>query len=242
MANACGWFRIPFDVAARRDLTPADKLVFGWVANAERCGRTPGTRSIAGALGIDRGTVTAAVRRLEAAGLLHVSHVRGRRSTYSAEGGTGGKTQPVEEPDWLEHPASTGRKAQPVPAGSSSHMKSKSFKRATAARPAGLNGGHLVKLWHDRHRDRTGAPYAGGKGKLAGTLKRLAGTLTPETVEGAIRRWFATDRGDFGVELFASRLAGGNRELIDRTPATSTDAAPDEYTRAFLAATQRETA
>jgi len=81
--TADGYVRVPTAILNRRDLTPADKLVFAVVA--DRIGENgrcwPGVRRLAADCGLGTGTAAAAVKRLEAAGLIHREPGRGQGTT-----------------------------------------------------------------------------------------------------------------------------------------------------------------
>lgn len=112
------FYKLPQDVAARRDLPPAAKVlhaVIGDHMGANGCA-WPGTRKLAEETGQNRGTVLRSTERLEAAGLLTVDRRgNGRVNHYRLARQSGRGTQPVGKPDrwWSENPTGTGRKTQP---------------------------------------------------------------------------------------------------------------------------------
>jgi len=76
------FIQIPIDILGREDLTPADKLVFGMIADhmGQNSVAWPGLRLIAKNCGLDLSTAMRATKRLEVAGLLNVERVEGNPS------------------------------------------------------------------------------------------------------------------------------------------------------------------
>ncbi len=79
------FFKIPQAIAARRDLTATDKLVYAVIAF--RIGQNdscwPGTRRLAQDVGTSRWVILKAVRRLEQVGFLRVQrHIDGKSNSY----------------------------------------------------------------------------------------------------------------------------------------------------------------
>jgi len=79
------FYKLPVELAARTDLTPASKLV--WAVLGDRVGDNgvcwPGVRSLAGDVGQDASSVLRGIQKLETAGLLQVERQgNGRRNYY----------------------------------------------------------------------------------------------------------------------------------------------------------------
>ncbi len=92
------FYKLPKTLAARRDLSPIDKLIYAVIA--DRIGANdhcwPGVRRLAADVGCHRATVSQAVGRLEAAGLVTVEHgCLGRTNRYRlVSGETAGSAVP----------------------------------------------------------------------------------------------------------------------------------------------------
>ncbi len=118
------FYKLPADVAARRDLRPADKLVLAYLSY--RIGDNgvcwPGCKRIAGDLGLARCTVMDIIRRLEAhaEGFTVERQGNGRVNRYrldtanQSENPTGRETRPVGKPDTHRsgNPTGTGRETR----------------------------------------------------------------------------------------------------------------------------------
>lgn len=107
------FYKIPKNLAFRRDLKPSDKLVYA--AITDRIGQNgfcwPGIRSLIQDCGLCRDTVVNSIRRLEAAGLLNVKRRGNGRVNHYKE--TGPKTRPVEKPNRSENQTTGGLKTRP---------------------------------------------------------------------------------------------------------------------------------
>lgn len=81
----------------------------------------------------------------------------------------------------------------------------------------GLNVGELVALWAKGHKARTSSPLAkSARGRVAGTLKRLAGEVDFEQLRAAVGRWFGADRDSYSVGLFSRKVEDGDADLTGR--------------------------
>lgn len=145
------FFKIPQDVAARKDLTGNAKLVYGAIDDHIGDNRRgwPGERLIASEIGANRDTVAACIRQLERAGLLAVDRGGwGKSNQYrlvkpsekpgqlpaeklSEESGqskdeTGRKTPLAGKSDMPENPASLDANCPENPASSGDQLAEKS--------------------------------------------------------------------------------------------------------------------
>lgn len=85
----------------------------------------------------------------------------------------------------------------------------------------GPNVGELVGLWAKGHKARTGSPLAkAARGRVAGTLTRLAAEVDFQKLRAAIGRWFGCDRDTYSIGLFERRLQDADAELTGRRMAT----------------------
>lgn len=90
------FYKLPVELAARRDLTAASKIL--WAMLADRIGDNgfcwPGVRKIAGDVGQDVSAVLRGIQKLESAGLLQVERQRsGRANHYRLTNKSAGETQ-----------------------------------------------------------------------------------------------------------------------------------------------------
>ena len=95
--------KLPLDILARTNLTPADKIIYAYIVNRiEGRGSTwPGVRTIGAKCGVSRTTTAEAVNRLASAGLIEIDKPQGnpagRSNTYTLPAARGGET--YQNPD-----------------------------------------------------------------------------------------------------------------------------------------------
>ena len=245
------FFKLPADLAARPDLPATAKIILAVLAwHVGRNGVCwPGIRTLSRETGLNKDTVMAAIRRLEAAGDLFVQrHDNGKSSQYSLP-------EPSEESGRLEKP--TVRKTRTPPSEESGRKRPKTSdiidraieKSASAAAPPSLKdrektAGHLVALWYDQFKGRVGRAYSSnGNGKLAGIVTGLATDFSEEELVHAVKAQFSRNRDSYAVELFKVRLVGGEKELLLRRAPVDHDPRGEKHTavmREHLKATYPE--
>lgn len=101
----------------------------------------------------------------------------------------------------------------------------------------------LVGFWCREHERQLARKYPrSGKGRLAGTLKRLLRDFTPNELQAVIGFWFAAERDTYSIGLFERKLVDGDADLRGegRPPAAgreftavSASASYDELARTF---------
>ncbi len=124
---------------------------------------------------------------------------------HDGEGGT----KPPRIHDTIDKNVKNGKGGAASPPASETPAPAPESTKAAA--------GRIVKLWIDRHAERVGCPPPkNANGKLAGILKNMLSGFSEADLAASVARWFATDRKDFGVELFKVKLEGGDAELTGR--------------------------
>lgn len=248
--SAGRFYKLWADVASRRDIPPAAKVLSSVLE--DRMGKNgccwPGVRTLAKDCGVNESTISEAVSRLEEVGMLIVERrVRGAcRSTniYRLAPKSAWKIPTPRKPKRTENPRAGARKNHTEAHGKTIHNQIDQLNQNNAAAPPATGeskterpgteddhgkpkgaGGRLVGRWCLKYKDRIGRPYpTSGKGQLAGTFKRLLADFTESDLTGALDRWFAPDRQDYGLPLFEHRLRGGAVELLPRPPQAADDA------------------
>jgi hypothetical protein len=85
------------------------------------------------------------------------------------------------------------------------------------AKAGGRETAKLVGLWVTKFERRTGERFAqSGRGRLAGTIKNLLASFSPDVLAAAIPRWFVVNRASFGIGLFKACLEDGDADLTGR--------------------------
>jgi len=104
------YYQIDHELAARKDLSANDKLIFGVIKDHFRGnGRAyPGIRKLEEEAGLSRKTVIAAIRKLESAGLLIVDRGKSGSRTYYRFPESGGEPPPVEPQKAVENGQESG--------------------------------------------------------------------------------------------------------------------------------------
>ena len=72
-----------------------------------------------------------------------------------------------------------------------------------------------MAAWCEGYRARFRADVP-NRGKVAGLLARLGKSRGKAALCAMVRRWWGSDRSDFGIELFEARVNGDNAELVGR--------------------------
>lgn len=130
------FYKLPVEIAGRRDLTPASKIV--WAVLSNRIGDNgfcwAGVRSIAKDAGVDVSTVLESVRKLEDAGRLRVERRgSGRANHYSLPTSeSAGEIQALEKSERWENPNSGAGKIQAQALGKSTLNKTEPLKRTNS--------------------------------------------------------------------------------------------------------------
>jgi len=95
--SASLWWKLPAEVARRRDLTQTAKVVYAFLADCGRRGvcPAPGWRQVARAVGVEESTAGAALQRLEEAGLVVITRRGLRRSVVYQLRGPLGPSTPI---------------------------------------------------------------------------------------------------------------------------------------------------
>jgi len=122
------FYKLPQDIAARRDLLPSDKLVYAVVLNAfngkDVC--WPGKRDIMEKTGLSGQAVCDAIDRLDKAGVLVVERRgNGKPNHYR----TSQQIRPVKELDRSNLDATGGQGFRPEPVNKVDHKRKDQFKR-----------------------------------------------------------------------------------------------------------------
>jgi len=132
------FYKLPVEIAARKDLTPASKVV--WAVLANRIGDNgfcwAGVRSIARDAGVDVSTVLESIRKLEDAGRLRVERRgSGRANHYSLPASeSDGEIQALGKSKRSENPNSGAGKIQAQALGKSKHKRIEPFNRTKRVR------------------------------------------------------------------------------------------------------------
>ena len=110
------FYKLPVDIAARRDLLPSDKLVaaviFDRIGNNDCC--WPGVRTLSQDTGLSRPTIIDSLNRLGKKGIIQISRQgKGKVNHYSL-GTTGGKeTLPLKKGKWSRNFTTGGKETLP---------------------------------------------------------------------------------------------------------------------------------
>ena len=239
------WYKLDADLAARRDLPPAAKIVFAVLAGraGERGRCWPGFRRLAADCGVTDDCVEASIARLEGAGLVTVQRRANGQSNVYRFPETARKNRALLDDDQEDRPPEEIGYRRPKKPGATARKNRAELEdqlnEGGAAAPPGFsltaqedggNGtgaGGLVALWVSEHERVTGRPYtsaAKARARLGGCLKNLLADHAPDTLAAAVRGWFAKDRREYGAELFVRALQGGDRDLLPRRSDTPQDA------------------
>ena len=236
---------IPKDVLSLKVLTPAAKLVYIMLLEAEGPERrlTIQDSEIAAKTGLSRRTVQLARQQLRQIGLADFTaqaSPRNKRGQFKAgnpgnrRGGVrckicaldntpnGAKIAPQEgvngaefAPPYIDNPSIDNPPLER--AAKPAPAKKSAMKATKKKRPAVV--GELIAKWAEgltgRNLDFT------NRGQVAGTFKTMARNgwagKSAELVQLVVR-WFAPGRPDYGIELFRARINGGDRTLELRGP------------------------
>ncbi len=138
------FYKIPQDLAARKDLTGNDKVLYAVIIN--RIGNNgkcwPGVRTLTKDCGLSIDTVGNSIHRLEAAGLLVVQRRgSGRVNYYQPPGESAPKTSTVEKTKRTENQDTSALKISTEAHRKSGHNKKDQVKRTTPG------GGGFEKFW-----------------------------------------------------------------------------------------------